>query len=60
MSEILANGMIVILIFLILYSYFGLVIEKYKPPCGHEAAIVIILGMIVSFLVYEQDTNKLS
>ena len=57
MSETLASGMIIILSFLILYAFLGLVIEKFKPPCGHEASLVIIFGMLVSFLTYEDESS---
>lgn len=58
-EEILADGMIIILGILILYSFFGLLIEKFKPPCGHEAAIIILIGLGISFFFYEEHDDKL-
>lgn len=46
----LTGGTLVIFLFLIAYSVLGLVIEKKKPPFGHEASIIVMLGIIVSYL----------
>lgn len=59
MSAPIADGMIVVLIILILYSYFGLLIEKHKPIIGHEASIIIALCMIFSYFFNEWEVAHL-
>ena len=49
-ETLITFGGIAICGLLIIYSVLGVFIEKVKPPCGHEAAAVIILGMIISYL----------
>ena len=38
---------------MMVFFFFGMaVIEKYKPPYGHETAATVVLGIIVSCLVF--------
>lgn len=56
-SLITIGGMILIVL-LICYSCLGLIIEKKKPICGHEAAAVIILGMLVSYVAFSTGNEE--
>ena len=61
-EEILTLGGITICVLLIIYSIFGLIIEKTKPICGHEASLIVIVGMIVSYIAYamgEEDAIEM-
>ena len=57
-SEQITIGGIAICLLLMIYSFFGLLIEKKKPVCGHEASVVVILGMIFSYIGYLFHENK--
>ena len=45
----------ILLTLLMIYTVLGLYIEKKKPIVGHETGVVIVIGMIISFifLAYE-------
>ena len=64
MTEVITIGGITISLLLIVYSVFGLIIEKTKPVCGHEASAIIIIGMLLSYLAYafneEEALNMMS
>lgn len=47
---------------LLFYMFVGSVLEKYHCKIGHEAGLVIIFGMLVSFLAFQSghtDLNKM-
>ena len=58
MSEVLTIGGITIALLLFLYSLMGLIIEKTKPVCGHEASAIVIFGMLLSYLAYALDEEE--
>ena len=37
---------------MVLYAVLGLLVEKYKCFCGHEASVVVLIAMAISFLAY--------
>jgi hypothetical protein len=47
---LLSVGAIIVFAMLIIYMVIGSVLEKAKPPCGHEAGIIILIGIVVSYL----------
>ena len=60
-NEFLTAGISIIVIFcLMLYSIFGAIIEKKKPILGHEAAFIIIIGLLISVIVFYIDDERLS
>jgi len=48
----LSSGAILIILLIMFYMFIGSVIEKYKIIIGHEAALAILLGMLVSFIAF--------
>ena len=43
----------IVFIMMMLFFFLGMAfIEKYKPKFGHETCYTVILGMVVSLLVY--------
>ena len=47
---------------LLFYMFVGSILEKYHCKIGHEAGLVIIFGMIVSYLAFQSghtDLNKM-
>ncbi|CDW71290.1 sodium hydrogen exchanger [Stylonychia lemnae] len=49
----LSSGAILIVLLIMFYMFIGSVIERYKIIIGHEAALAILLGMLVSFLAFK-------
>jgi hypothetical protein len=35
------------------FFFGGAFMEKYKPPIGHETCLTILVGIVVSFLLWE-------
>ena len=54
MSEVISIGAIVIFAMLMFYMLAGIWIQRNKLSFGHEASYTIILGMIISFIAYEE------
>lgn len=42
---------------LLFYMFVGSVLEKYHCKIGHEAGLVIIFGMLLSFLAFQSGHN---
>ena len=53
-SNLFSAGAIIIMTILIFYMFFGSILEKYHCIVGHEAGLVIILGMVLSGLAFQQ------
>ncbi|CDW83475.1 sodium hydrogen exchanger [Stylonychia lemnae] len=61
-ATLFSQGAIVIMLVLLFYMFVGSVLEKYHCKIGHEAGLVIIFGMLLSFLTFQtghEDFNKL-
>lgn len=61
-SMLFSAGAVIIMIILFFYMFIGSVLEKYHCSVGHEASLVIILGMVLSFMSYSsghEDMNKM-
>lgn len=62
MSETMSMGAIIIFLMLLLYMVIGTLIEQYHLSFGHEASFTIIIGMIISFIFFndpDQEFTKL-
>ena len=59
-SLMFSIGAIIIFFLLIVYMVAGSLIEKNKPFCGHEAGIVIIIGIILSWIAANTGHHDLS
>ena len=57
-EEFFAYEGIGVAVLLILYAGFGLLTEKKKPFIGHEASLVIIIGMIFSYIGYLNEREE--
>lgn len=58
MSEVISVGAVVVFLMLMFYMAMGTVIERYKWAFGHEASFTILLGMLVSFIAFEEGHRK--
>ena len=53
MSAILfSSGAIVVMIMLFLYMLLGALLEKYHCVIGHEASLLVLIGMVISYLSF--------
>lgn len=58
-EEIISVGAIVTFLMLLFYMTSGTIIEKYHLKFGHEAAYTILVGMLISYIEYLSDNDKL-
>ena len=56
---IMGEGSIVIFILLLIYVITGSIIEKKQIPFGHETGAVIIVGVLLSYLAFTNEQDKL-
>jgi solute carrier family 9 (sodium/hydrogen exchanger), member 6/7 len=59
-SQLFSVGAVIIMAVLFFYMLMGSVIEKYHWPVGHEAGLVIILGMILSYAALESGHTDMT
>jgi NhaP-type Na+/H+ or K+/H+ antiporter len=50
---LLSAGAVIIMVVLFFYMFVGSVLEKYHCTVGHEASLVIIFGLILSYISYQ-------
>lgn len=50
-SQIFAIKALIIFLLLLIYIVVGTIVEKKKPRVGHEAGIVILAGVVISYSV---------
>ena len=51
----------IVFICLMLFFFFGMaIIEKFKPKYGHETCFTVMLGMVVSLLLYAIKGDELT
>jgi len=43
---------------MIFFFFIGAMIEKYKPAFGHETGLTLILGIIISLILWASTTKK--
>ena len=58
-EEIISVGAIVTFLMLLFYMTAGTIIERYHLKFGHEASYTILVGMLISFIEYYSDNDKL-
>ncbi len=61
-GALFSSGAIIIMIVLFFYMFVGSVLEKYQVVVGHEASLVILFGMLISFISFatgHHDFNHL-
>jgi NhaP-type Na+/H+ or K+/H+ antiporter len=59
-ANLFSAGAILVMFILFTYMFLGSLFEKYKPPIGHEASIVILVGMIISYSLMMSGHNDLT
>jgi len=59
-SFLFSVGAVIIMVVLFFYMFIGSVIEKYHWPVGHEASLVIIFGMVISYGALNSGHGELS
>jgi NhaP-type Na+/H+ or K+/H+ antiporter len=59
-ANLFSVGAIIIMMILLFYMFVGSMLEKYHCKIGHEAGLVIIFGMILSFLAFHSGHADLS
>ncbi len=59
-AGLFSMGAVIIMAVLFFYMFMGSVIEKYHWPVGHEASLVIILGMLVSFGAMQSGHSEMN
>lgn len=52
-GSLFSIGACLIMVVLFFYMFMGSILEKYHCKIGHEAGLVIILGMLISYLALE-------
>jgi sodium/hydrogen exchanger-like protein 6/7 len=51
---------ILTMLFLMLIFFFGAgVMEKYKPRCGHETGVVVLIGVLLSVILWFTKGDEL-
>ena len=58
MSEVISVGAIVVFLMLMFYMTMGIIIQRYKLSFGHEASYTILLGMLISFVAFEEGHRE--
>jgi len=48
-AQLLSAGAIVVMVMIFLYMLFGALLERAHSPIGHEASLLCLLGIMVSY-----------
>jgi len=59
-SSLFSAGAVIIMSVLFFYMFIGSVLEKYHCKVGHEASLVIIFGMALSFVAYASGHHEIN
>ena len=59
MSEVVSVGAIVIYGMLLAYMCIGTIIERYHLSFGHEASLIILIGMLVSLIAFLSGNDEM-
>lgn len=51
-ASLFSAGAIIIMMVLFFYMFFGSLLEKYHCVIGHEAGLVILFAMLISFCAH--------
>ena len=57
-ASLFSSGAIIIMIVLFFYMFIGSVLEKYHVIVGHEAGLVILFGMLISFIAFSTGHHE--
>jgi len=52
MSEVIALGILGIFVMILIYTFISTWIERYKISFGHEASFILIIGLIISLVIW--------
>lgn len=52
-AQLFSAGAIVVMIMLFLYMLFGALLERAHSPIGHEASLLCLVGIIVSYTSFQ-------
>lgn len=61
-AMLFSSGAIVVMVMLFMYMLFGAMLEKAHSPVGHEASILVLVGLFISFISFMagfNDFNKI-
>jgi NhaP-type Na+/H+ or K+/H+ antiporter len=59
MSSLLFSiGGIIIIMMFMLYMILASLVEKHKPICGHEAGLVILVGILISWTALQTGHHE--
>lgn len=51
-GQLFSSGAIIIMMILFFYMFVGSILEKYHVIIGHEASLVILFGMLISYISF--------
>ena len=51
-ASLFSAGAVIIMLVLFFYMFIGSVLEKYHCKVGHEASLVILFGMMLSYIAF--------
>ncbi len=51
-ANLFSSGAIVVMIMLFLYMLFGALLERAHSPIGHEASLLCLVGIIISYISF--------
>jgi NhaP-type Na+/H+ or K+/H+ antiporter len=54
-SHLFSSGAVIVMLILIFYMFFGSLLEKHHCIVGHEAGLVILFGMLISFFALQSE-----
>jgi hypothetical protein len=52
---VLGEGSLVMFFLLCVFVLSGSFLEKKKSPVGHETGVVILIGLVISYIFYAED-----
>ena len=61
-ANLFSSGAIVVMIMLFLYMLFGALLERAHSPIGHEASLLCLVGIIISYISFtlgDHDFNDI-
>lgn len=61
-AQLFSSGAIVVMMMLFLYMLLGALLEKYHCIIGHEASLLVLIGLVISYVSFHMgfyDFNKI-
>jgi sodium/hydrogen exchanger-like protein 6/7 len=59
-ANLFSMGAILVMLIIFTYMFLGSLFEKHKPPIGHEASLVILVGMIISYSLMASGHHEMT